>query len=61
MPHREYRSLERQCRAQAALTAHEKARRELEKMELEYRTIADWLEARLADGELAHNKPRDNG
>lgn len=42
--HREYWSLERQCRAQAALTGYEKARQELEKMEVEYKAIADSLE-----------------
>jgi hypothetical protein len=44
MLHRNYRSLQRECHIQAALTGHEKARQELEKMELEYKAIADWLE-----------------
>ncbi len=42
--HREYRSLGRRCRAQAALTGYEKARQELEKVEAEYKAIADLLE-----------------
>lgn len=46
MPHRKYRSLERECHLQAALTEHQQAKKELEKMEHEYRVIADWLEER---------------
>jgi hypothetical protein len=45
MPHRKYRSLERQCRIQAAITGHKETKQELEKMEREYKVIADWLEA----------------
>lgn len=45
MPHRKYRNLERECRAQAALTGHKAAREELEKMEREYKALADWIEA----------------
>lgn len=44
MPHREYRRLEKQCHNQAVLTAHERTRQELQKMELEYKAVADWLE-----------------
>jgi hypothetical protein len=45
MPHRKYRSLERECHIQAAITGHKKTRAELEKMEHEYKAIADWLES----------------
>ena len=46
MPHRKYRALERECHLQAALTGTKEAKRELEKMEREYKILADWLEAR---------------
>ena len=46
MPHRKYRALERECHLQAAMTGHKEARQELEKMEREYKVLADWLEAR---------------
>jgi len=46
MPHRKYRALERECHLQAAITGHKQAREELEKMEREYKVLADWLEAR---------------
>jgi len=46
MPHRKYRVLERQCHLQAAITGHKGAKEELEKMEREYKAIADWLESR---------------
>jgi len=46
MPHRKYRALERECHHQAAITGHKEAREVLEKMEREYKAIADWLEAR---------------
>ena len=42
--HRDYRSLERQCRIQASLTGDRKTRREFEEMEREYRKLAEWLE-----------------
>jgi hypothetical protein len=45
--HRKYRSLERQCHIQLALTGHKEARQELEKMEREYRLLAEWLERQL--------------
>jgi hypothetical protein len=48
MPHRKYRALERECHFQAAITDHKATREELEKMEREYKAIADWLEARQA-------------
>ena len=44
MPHQKYRALERECHVQAALTADKKTKEELEKMEREYKVIADWLE-----------------
>jgi hypothetical protein len=46
MPHRQYRSLEQECRVQAVITTDRKVRQELEKMEREYKVIADWLELR---------------
>jgi hypothetical protein len=49
--HRKYRSLQRECRIQAALTGHDQTRRELEKMEQEYKSLADWLERQLAPAE----------
>jgi hypothetical protein len=36
-----FRSLERICRAQAALTTHEATKRQLERMAEEYRRLAD--------------------
>lgn len=47
MPPCMYRALERECRLQAAITSHKETRAELEKMEREYKVLADWLEARL--------------
>jgi hypothetical protein len=46
MPHRQYRSLERACHHQAAITGDKKTKAELQKMEREYKVIADWLESR---------------
>lgn len=46
MPHRIHRSLQRECHIQAALTGDKATKEELEKMEREYKAIADWLEAR---------------
>lgn len=46
MPHRKYRTLERDCRLQAAITGHKETREELEKMAREYKALADGLEAR---------------
>jgi|1185.fasta_scaffold1001886_2 hypothetical protein len=43
-PNLSYRSLELLCRKQAALTGHEKAKWELEKMAREYKQLADWQE-----------------
>jgi hypothetical protein len=37
-----FRSLERICRAQAAFTTHEPAKRQLERMAEEYRLLADF-------------------
>ncbi|MDE1936677.1 hypothetical protein [Bradyrhizobium sp.] len=53
MPHRKYRALERECHLQAAITGHKETREELEKMEREYKVIADWLEAR----QRTHHQP----
>jgi hypothetical protein len=39
-----YRSLELLCRQQAKLAATPDARNELERMALEYKTLADWQE-----------------
>jgi len=44
--HRKYRSLERECRVQSALTGDPRTRSELQKMEREYKSLADWLEKR---------------
>ena len=49
MPHRKYRALERDCRFQAAITAHKETKAELKKMEREYKILADWLEEREDD------------
>jgi len=46
MPHRIYRSLQRECHIQAALTGDKATKEELEKMEREYKSIADRLESR---------------
>ncbi len=46
MPHKKYRSLQRDCHNQAVLTGNKESREELEKMEREYKVIADWLESR---------------
>jgi hypothetical protein len=45
MAHRKYRTLERECHLQAAITGHKEAREELKKMEREYKAMADWLES----------------
>lgn len=37
-----YRSLEYLCRTQAMLASTEQARRELERMALDYQRLADW-------------------
>jgi hypothetical protein len=39
-----YRSLELLCRQQAALSSTPGTRKELERMALEYKVLADWLE-----------------
>jgi hypothetical protein len=59
--HRKYRSLEQECRVQAALTGHEKTREELKQMEREYRALADWLERRLSSEDQASSKKSDAG
>ena len=51
MPHRKYRSLERECHIQAAITGHKETKAELEKMEREYRAIADLLESHQQAGQ----------
>lgn len=60
MPHRKYRTLERECRRQAHLTDHERTKEELEKMEREYRVIADWLERRQQEGEQSSAEEQDS-
>jgi hypothetical protein len=56
MPHRNYRSLQRECHIQAALTNNEKTRHELEKMEREYRALADCQERQQAEAEPPFNE-----
>ena len=56
MPHRKYRTLERECRIQAAITSDKKTREELVKMEREYKVIADWLELRQQTNQQAPPK-----
>jgi len=51
MPHRKYRALERECHLQAAITGHKETREELEKMEREYKALADWLETHQQAGQ----------
>jgi hypothetical protein len=51
MPHRKYRALERECHIQAALTGTKEAKEELEKMEREYKLLADWLERQLPEAD----------
>jgi len=56
MSYRKYRALERQCRTQAAITDHKTTKEELEKMEREYKVIADWLEERQKTDEPSPSK-----
>jgi len=52
MPHlsnESYRSLELVCRQQAAIAATPETRTELERMALEYKRLADWLEHKLSE------------
>ena len=49
--HRKYRLLERQCQIQLAITGHEETHQELEKLDREYRFLAEWLEAQLPAGQ----------
>lgn len=51
MPHRMYRALERECQVQAAFTLHKETREALEKMQREYKVIADWLERQLPEAD----------
>jgi hypothetical protein len=44
LPNSSYRSLEALCRAQAAITSCPDTRRELERMAIEYKASADWLD-----------------
>jgi len=44
LPNSSWRSLELLCRQQAALSSTPDARNELERMELEYKRLADWSE-----------------
>jgi len=56
MPHHKYRALERECRLQASITGHKQTKEELEKMEREYKVIADWLEERQKTDEPSPSK-----
>jgi len=47
-----YRSLELLCRSQAAVSVTPLARQELERMALEYKRLADWLEYRRLEANL---------
>ena len=49
--HRKYRQLEQECHNQAALTGRDQTRQELQKMELEYKVLADWLERQQANAQ----------
>lgn len=46
-PKPSYRSLELLCRRRAAMTGHDDAKRELERMAGEYKQMADWQERNL--------------
>jgi hypothetical protein len=46
-----YRSLELLCRSQAAVSVTPLARQELERMALEYKRLADWLEGRRLEAD----------
>jgi len=50
LPNRSYRSLEALCRAQAAIASCPEARRELERMALEYKASADRLDRQTSQG-----------
>ena len=54
MPHRVYCALERDCQVQAAFTGHKETREELQKMQREYKVIADWLERQLLEADRPH-------
>jgi hypothetical protein len=45
----DYHSLELLCRQQAALTSTPDTRRELERMALEYKRMADWQDRQRPD------------
>ena len=45
----EYRQLEIACRQQAALTSHKETRAELERMAVDYRRRAEWLESQRSE------------
>jgi len=51
IPDFSYRSLERLCRAQAAITSCAETRQELERMALEYKKSADWVDRQQAEME----------
>ena len=55
MPHRVYRALERDCQVQAAFTKHKETREELQKMQREYKVIADWLERQPLEADRPHD------
>jgi hypothetical protein len=46
-----YRSLELLCRQQAAIAATPETRTELERMALEYKRLADWLERQPSEAD----------
>jgi hypothetical protein len=46
-----YRSLELLCRSQAAMSTTPETRTELERMALEYKRMADWLERQWPEDE----------
>ena len=52
-----YRSLERLCRGQAAIATTPGARLALERMALEYKGMADWLEQQWPEPEQPAKTP----
>jgi len=48
-----YRSLELLCRKQAAISSSPSTRKELERMALEYKRLADWLDHQSPDPDPA--------
>jgi len=52
-------AVEQECHNQAALTGHDQTRQELQKMELECKAMADWLERQQASAEPLSAAPSD--